>query len=145
MIAQVKMEKSYIYCNYANVRDVSYCAGIPRSSIATSPSLITETPSESPTRIPTETPSHEPTVRPTETPTHAPIQPPTEGPNHATATPDTSRLSSQHPAETPVATPSEGGMNSDTLPTTVPISFSPRLGDKHLWCFTCFVVVTLFI
>ena len=38
MIAQVKQEKDYIYCNYANVLDVAKCGtNPPCASTATSP------------------------------------------------------------------------------------------------------------
>ena len=38
MIAQIKQEKDYIYCNYANVLDVAKCgANPPCASTATSP------------------------------------------------------------------------------------------------------------
>ncbi len=38
MIAQVKQEKDYIYCNYANVIDVAKCGtNPPCASTATSP------------------------------------------------------------------------------------------------------------
>ena len=37
MIAQIKADKQYIYCNYANVLDTVTCENIPCGSTATSP------------------------------------------------------------------------------------------------------------
>jgi len=37
MIALVKANKQYIYCNYADVLDTNTCANIPCASTATSP------------------------------------------------------------------------------------------------------------
>jgi hypothetical protein len=40
MIAQVKAEKDYIYCNYASVSDPVKCANVPCASTATSPNCV---------------------------------------------------------------------------------------------------------
>jgi hypothetical protein len=40
MIAEVKQEKDYIYCNYANIKDDTKCASIPCASTATSPNCV---------------------------------------------------------------------------------------------------------
>ena len=60
MIAQVKQEKDYIYCNYANIRDNVKCASIPCASTATSPNCVNR-----PTGKPT---SHQLTPNPTTLP-----------------------------------------------------------------------------
>jgi hypothetical protein len=43
MIAQVKAEKDYIYCNYASVLDAAKCAGVVCASTATSPNCAAQT------------------------------------------------------------------------------------------------------
>ncbi|KAL7437580.1 hypothetical protein ACHAXH_004618 [Discostella pseudostelligera] len=66
MIAQVKQEKDYIYCNYANVLDVAKCGtNPPCASTATSPNCKQPKP---PTSQPsTKKPTRNPTFKPTKT------------------------------------------------------------------------------
>jgi len=73
MIAQVKQEKDFIYCNYANILDTTKCASIPCASTATSPSCALKPTSRPTSRIPT-------SARPTSTPSA-----PDAAPNHSYA------------------------------------------------------------
>lgn len=70
MIAQVKAEKDYIYCNYADVEDPEKCANVPCASTATSPNCGTLSPTVSvaPSTAPTPSPSAFPSLssQPTE-------------------------------------------------------------------------------
>jgi len=45
MMAQVKMYKDYIYCNYATVKDPSKCTDVPCASTSTSPNCQSDPPS----------------------------------------------------------------------------------------------------
>lgn len=67
MIAQVKSEKDYIYCNYASVSDETKCGAVPCASTATSPNCG-EAPSSQPSL--SVSPSHIPSL------SNAPSNPP---------------------------------------------------------------------
>lgn len=63
MISQVKNEKDYIYCNYADVEDPMF-ANVPCASTATSPNCGSAAPTVSlaPSSAPIATPSSAPTM-----------------------------------------------------------------------------------
>eukprot|EP00978_Attheya_sp_CCMP212_P014013 scaffold35454_cov51-Attheya_sp.AAC.3 len=83
MMAQIKAEKDYIYCNYADVFDSEKCSNVPCASTATSPNCPTtdnpaptspksSAPSPAPTRPPTSSPTLEPNPDP-DCPTFCPL------------------------------------------------------------------------
>ncbi|KAL9185844.1 hypothetical protein ACHAXT_003621 [Thalassiosira profunda] len=96
MEAQVKAEKDYIYCNYADMEDPT-CSNVPCAPTATSPNCVSGTPA--PTASPTQAPTGSPEKPSTPSPTVSPTQVPTGSPE---------KPSTPSPTSSPTGTPTKG-------------------------------------
>ena len=111
MIAQVKQEKDYIYCNYANILDTTKCASIPCTSTATSPNCALKPTSRPTSRIPT-------SARPTSTPS-------TSKPTQRLTLRPTTRMPSTRPSSAKPTTRRPTLRPTTRMPSSRPTSAKP--------------------